>query len=107
MTLSGTPRRSPWVFVGLTFALSVPFWGIGALSGRQLSADLPVSSFIWVCPGIAAALLVYREDGDAGVRALLRRAFDWARIPSPGWLVAILLLPPGVYTLTYVVMRAQ
>jgi membrane protease YdiL (CAAX protease family) len=107
MTVSGPPRRSPWVFVGLTFVLSVPFWAIGALSGRQLTADLPVSSFIWVCPGIAAALLVYREDGGAGVRALLRRAFDWTRIPPPGWLVAIVLLPPGVYTLTYVVMRAQ
>ena len=47
-------------------------------------------------------LLVYREEGDAGVRALLRRAFDWTRIPSPGWLVAIVLLPAAVYTLTYV-----
>jgi membrane protease YdiL (CAAX protease family) len=95
------------MFVGLTFSLSLPFWAIGAAIGGRLTADLPVSSCSWGCPAIPAALLVYREDGGAGVRALLRRAFDWGRITSPGWLVVTVLLPPAVYALTYAIMRAQ
>lgn len=47
----------------LVFALSTPFWLLGAVTSRQLSADLPVSSFIWICPVIAAAILAYRENG--------------------------------------------
>jgi membrane protease YdiL (CAAX protease family) len=88
----------------LVFALSVPFYVIGALSGRQLTADLPVSSFIWVCPVIAASLLAYREGGTAGVAALLKRGVDVRRITEKIWYVPILVLP-GIYVLTYGVMR--
>ena len=99
-------QRLPWVFVALVFALSAPFWAIGTATGGRLSPDLPISSFIWVCPGVAAALLVYRADGPEGVHALLRRAFDWEQI-RPGWYVPIVLLPPAVYAVTFLVMRAQ
>ena len=47
-------KRSPLVFFVLVFVLSVPFWIVGATTGLQLTPDLPVSSFIWVCPVIAA-----------------------------------------------------
>jgi hypothetical protein len=40
--------RSPLKFFVLVFALSIPFWVLGAVTGRQLSPDLPVSSLIWV-----------------------------------------------------------
>lgn len=53
----------------LVFALSTPMWLLGAVSRGQLSADLPVSSFIWVTPTLAASILVYRENGTAGVTA--------------------------------------
>jgi uncharacterized protein len=43
----------------LVFALSIPFWLIGAATGLQLTADLPVSSFVWVCPVVAAAILAW------------------------------------------------
>jgi hypothetical protein len=61
----GTQRRprSPLRFFVLVFVLSTPFWLLGAVTSRQLSADLPVSSFIWICPVIAAAILAYRENG--------------------------------------------
>jgi membrane protease YdiL (CAAX protease family) len=98
--------RSPGAFVVLVFVLSVPFWAVGAATGLQLTADLPVSSFIWVCPVIAASLLVYRENGAAGVAALLRRAFDVARIRvKKAWYIPIVLLLPGIYAATYGVMR--
>lgn len=55
----GTQRgpRSPLKFFVLVFALSVPFWLLGAVTGGQLSPDLPVSALIFVCPVIAASIL--------------------------------------------------
>src|SRR5687767_7937433 len=100
------PRdRSPLAFFVLVFMLSVPFWAVGAATGHQLTPDLPVSSFIWVCPVIAASLLVYRENGTAGVTALLRRSVDYARIRVKVWYVPTVLLLPGIYAATYGVMR--
>lgn len=98
-------RRSPLKFFLLAFALSTPIWLLGAVTRARLSADLPVSSFIWVTPVLAASILVYRENGTAGVARLLRRSFDYRRIRAKGWYVPILLLPPGIYVLTYGVMR--
>jgi membrane protease YdiL (CAAX protease family) len=64
-----------------------------------------VSALQFVCPGLAAAILVYRENGGAGLTALLRRCFDYARIRQPLWYVPILLLPLAIYGATYGVMR--
>jgi membrane protease YdiL (CAAX protease family) len=98
-------RRSPLKFFLLVFVLSIPFWLIGAVTARQLSPDLPVAAFIFVCPAIAAAILVYRESGLAGVTALLRRSFDYRRIRAKAWYVPIVLLMPGIYALTYGLLR--
>jgi membrane protease YdiL (CAAX protease family) len=100
-----TRSRSPLKFFLLAFALSTPIWLLGAVTRARLSADLPVGSFIWVTPAIAASILVYRENSTAGVARLLRRSFDHRRIRAKGWYVPILLLPPGIYVLTYGVMR--
>jgi uncharacterized protein len=100
-------HRSSLAFFVLIFVLSIPFWLIGAVSGLQLTADLPVSSFVWVCPVVAAAILAYQEGGTAGLTVLLRRSFDFARIREKRWYVPAVLLLPGVYTATYGVMRAK
>jgi membrane protease YdiL (CAAX protease family) len=97
--------RSPLAFFVLVFVLSVPFWAVGAATGLQLTPDLPVSSFVWVCPAIAASLLEYRERGTAGVAALLRRSVDYARVQDKRWYVPAVLLLPGIYAATYGVMR--
>jgi membrane protease YdiL (CAAX protease family) len=100
------PRaRPPLTYFVLVYALSTPLWVIGAVTGRQLSPDLPVSSFIWVCPVIASSLLVYREHGTAGITALLWRSFDYPRIRARVWYVPAVLLLPGIYAVTYGVMR--
>jgi membrane protease YdiL (CAAX protease family) len=104
--MSGPDRRSPLAFFGLVFALSIPFWVIGAATGIQLTPNLPISAFIWVCPVLAAAILVYREGGGRGVAAFLRRSFDYGRIRDKHWLIPALLLLPGVYVATWLVMRA-
>jgi hypothetical protein len=99
-------NRSPQAFFALVFVLSFPFWLVGAATGRQLTADLSVSSFIWICPVIAAAILVYRDRGTTGVIALLRRSFDYDRIRAKVWYVPAILWLPGIYAATYWVMRA-
>jgi uncharacterized protein len=102
---TGRTPRSPLRFFILVYALSTPIWLLGAVSRRQLSADLPVSSFIWVTPAVAASILVYRENGTAGVTALLRRAFDHRRIRARIWYAPVVLLLPGIHALTYGVLR--
>jgi hypothetical protein len=99
-----SPSRSPLRFFLLVFALAAPFYLIG-VTGIQLSADLPVSALGFVVPVTAAAMLVYRESGAAGVAALLRRSLDYKRIRAKAWYVPVLLLPPGIQALTYEVMR--
>jgi membrane protease YdiL (CAAX protease family) len=89
----------------LTFALSIPFWVAGALTTVQLLPALPVSALGLLCMVGAAAILVYRENGRAGVVALLKRSFDFKRVRAKIWYVPILLLMPCIMVLSYVAMR--
>jgi len=97
--------RSPFKFFLLVFALSTPFWLLGAVTGRQLLPGLPVSALMAICPAMAALILVHRENKTAGVTELLKRSFDYKRIRTKAWYAPILLLMPGVMVLSYGVMR--
>jgi uncharacterized protein len=61
MTTGASFRRSPLKFFALIFALSVPFWLVGAMydQGLPLPINLPVAALMFVCPFIAAIILVY------------------------------------------------
>lgn len=98
-------KSSPLAFFGLVFAFSIPFWVVGALTTRQLLPALPISALGFLCPLLAAAILVYRENGAPGVSGLLKRSFDFGRIAAKAWLVPLLLLDPGIKTLSYIVIR--
>jgi len=89
----------------LTFALSIPFWIAGALSHFQIMPALPVSALGILCPVSAAAILVYRANGRAGVVALLKRAFDFKRVSAKLWYLPTILLMPGIMLLSYGAMR--
>jgi membrane protease YdiL (CAAX protease family) len=103
-TPPASQNRSPLKFFSLVAALSIPFWLIGRATGLQLFPGLPVSSFSWVCPVTAAAILVYRENKAAGVIGLLERSFDYDRIRAI-WYAPIILLMPGITLLAYGLMR--
>ncbi|MBV8316852.1 MAG: CPBP family intramembrane metalloprotease [Planctomycetaceae bacterium] len=92
-------------FFLLNFVLSVPFWLLAATTGLQLRPGLPVSSLAFVCPGMAAAILVYKESKGAGVSELLKRALDFSRTRAKAWYVPVALLMPVVTVLTYGLMR--
>ena len=72
--------RSPLAFVTLVFALTLPFLLIGQVTGLELFPGLPVSALAAICPLVAAAILVARESGPAGVTELLKRSSDFRRI---------------------------
>lgn len=103
--LANKVRGLPWAFFTLVFALSIPFFVIGGLTGLQLAPGLPVSALAAFCPALAAAILVYRKKGSVGVTALMRRAFDVARFRDKRWLAPIIFLMPAVMVASYGVMR--
>jgi membrane protease YdiL (CAAX protease family) len=98
-------RGSPLGFFLLVLVLSVPFWLIGAYAGTELLPGLPVSALQFVCPAIAAVVLVRRTDGFSAVGSLLRRSIDSGRIGAKAWWVPVLLLMPGATVLAYGLMR--
>ena len=97
--------RSPWKFFVLVFALSAPLWLIGAVVDVQWMPGLPLGALGAVCPLIAALILVYKEGKAAGVRALLKRAFDHRRIRAKAWYLPAILLMPGVSVVVYGLAR--
>jgi hypothetical protein len=97
--------RAPFAFVVLLFAISVPFWLVGALSGGELLPGLPVSALMAVCPVLAALALVYRRERGAGAVRLLKRSFDYDGVRPGWWFIVIALLVPAMTVATYWVMR--
>ena len=98
-----TDTRTPWRFIVLTFALSVPFWAIGALTDQRLVGGVPVSALMAFCPAIAAALLVHRSGTSADVAAFFLRSFDVRRVRPALWYVPLVLLLPAIMALTFVI----
>lgn len=99
-------RRSPITFFVLVFLLSIPFWMASAITRARLSADLPVSALMAVCPALAAMILTYLARGAPGVAALVKRPFriEWAE--SGRWYIAAILLPIVIAVLTYAMLSA-
>ncbi len=99
-------RSIRWFFI-LVFALIIPFWIYGAVTGGELLPGLPVAGLAAFCPAIAALILVYQTDRGAGVVALLKRSFDFQRIERKGWYAPILLIMPAVTVLSFWVLRLK
>ncbi len=106
MNTSMSLKRSPLQFFVLVFALSLPFWLLGPIAEHfiRLPFNLPVSALMFVCPLIAAFILVYREEKLGGISRLLKRVFDLKRIRHKIWYVPIIFLMPLIILLSYGVM---
>ena len=65
----------------------------------------PINFPMTSVPLLVALILVYREEGLGGVRRLLRRILDQRRIRNRIWYGPIIFLMPGIFLLTYGVMR--
>jgi len=99
------PLGSVLTFFALTFALAVPFWALGTITALQLMPGLSIAALMFVCPGLAALILVGRDDGSAGAKALLARAVDYRCIKAKIWYALILFLNPGIFALSFIVLR--
>jgi hypothetical protein len=105
--MTDKPRRRPWLFFLLVYVLALPFWALGAATGLEMLPRLPIAALMAVCPVLAAAILTWRDEGGAGVAALLRRAFDVMRMPSALWLLPALLIVPAIRMVEFAVQRLQ
>jgi CAAX protease family protein len=95
-------ERAVVSFVLLECALSVPFWGIGALAQAHVIPDQVLLRASWsLTPMMAAAILVYREGGVAAVRQLFRRIVDYRRIRTRIWYLAVFLTGPVIVFAQY------
>lgn len=97
--------RSLWTFFLLVIALSIPFWSFGFVDNFNLLPGLPVAALSAVCPGTAAAILMYRRHGWAGVVGLLKRSYDYRRVTQKAWFAPTVLIMPIVMILSFVLMR--
>lgn len=76
MNTSASLQRSPLTFFLLVFVLALPFWLLGALVTHiPLPINLPVSALQFVCPMIAACILVFKEEKPGGIKRLLKSVF--------------------------------
>ena len=94
-------RRSPWRFFVLVFLLAFPFWIVGAQLRAMLLPGLPIAALMAVCPGLAAAILIFRADG--GVRAFLMRSLNVGG--TSVWLLCAFLLSLDIGGATFAVLH--
>jgi membrane protease YdiL (CAAX protease family) len=100
-------KNHPLAFFVLIYAMSTPFWLISTYLGASgLPDNIPLTDIgATLSPAIAACLLVYAENGKAGLMQFLGRVSDYGRIKRKRWLVIGIFLLPTLYVITYVVMR--
>jgi membrane protease YdiL (CAAX protease family) len=102
MNTNTSKNRSLLNFSLLEFALSIPFWTLNALAGAGVIPNLQMLNASWsLTPMMAAVILIYREDGKAGVKELFKRSFDYKRIKSKIWYLPVLLLEPFIVFVQY------
>ena len=89
-------------FVLLELALSIPFWGIGALAQAHVIPDRVLFRAAWsLTPMMAASILVYRENKAAGLKTFFRRIVDYPRIRAKVWYLAVFLAGPVIVFAQY------
>jgi membrane protease YdiL (CAAX protease family) len=91
------PARSPLTFFALVFVLSVALLLLDRVIKLQLAPKIPLLALAFLCPVLAAAILVYRERRWPAVLALLARSFQMRRSRAALWLAPALLLMPAVF----------
>ena len=62
---------------------------------------------MFLCPLASGLILVYRENKTVGVTELLKRSCDYQRIRARIWYVPVILLMPGIFVLSYGLMRSM
>ena len=102
-------RRADWRrsgrFFALTFALAMPFWILGATVGVSILPGLPIAALDFICPGLAALILLGHVSGIGSALVLLGRALDPRRVRARVWYLPALLLMPLIIAVAFGVTR--
>jgi hypothetical protein len=98
-------NRSLLNFVLLLFGLSIPPLVIGAIYDVQLFPGFKLFQLPLAMPAVAALILIYRDNGKAGLTALLKRTYDFCNIKSKIWYLPILLIYPSIGFMDYLIQR--
>jgi uncharacterized protein len=93
-------------FAALVFALSLPFWVLGALSQALMMPGLPVSALAVLAPAVAAVAQTWLADGVGATQTLLMRAADAGRTNLRTLVIAIAVMP-ALTIVTWFAMRAN
>ena len=93
-------------FFLLIFVLSVIFWLVDIIiqSPKEIPINLPTSSLMAFNELIATLILTYRYNKIAGIKELVKRAFNYKKIKKKRWYVPIIFLAPAMLFLSYWVM---
>jgi uncharacterized protein len=104
MQTNASKAASPLGYFVLVFGLAAPLWLLGE---RELPPplSLPASALAVFVPATAGAILSGRRAGLAGVKAFVRRAWDFGRIRDRRWYAPAVLLAPAIYASSYGLMR--
>ncbi|MFE0559341.1 CPBP family intramembrane glutamic endopeptidase [Paenibacillus sp. NPDC058910] len=100
-------NHTPWIFFLLVFILAIPFWLIGMAAEhwqQEIPINLPFSALMFVCPMIAAFILVYRNHGSGGIKQLLKKSFHMS-MKNKIWFVPLFLLMPVITICAYGFMK--
>ncbi|MGH8876634.1 MAG: CPBP family intramembrane glutamic endopeptidase [Stackebrandtia sp.] len=99
-------RPSVVAFFVLAFAMAIPIIAVGLLipAVPNTPKNGPITDLaLAFVPMTAAMILIYRYDGAAGVKSLLRRAVDRRLIAGKGWWVVIVATMPLITLTTFAV----
>lgn len=105
MGATASAGRSVSNFILLLFGLSIPIWILGAAYDVQVFPGLQLFQLPLALPAVAALLLSFKENGTAGMAALLRRTYDFRRIRPKAWYFPILLIYPSIGLFDILIQR--
>jgi len=99
-------KKSPVIFFLLLYAMSIPLWLLETMIDvKGLPLDIPITDIVAAfTPLFAACILVYKEEGRAGINKLLKRIVDFKRITKKIWYIPVIFLPLVIYFLVYIII---
>jgi uncharacterized protein len=96
----------PLAFFVLVFALSVPFYLLGAAGGRLPGMEsLPSSALMALVPMLAALILTVQKGGIDSVFASVKRELNVSKQGGFGWYLIAFLFMPLVGVLEFLALR--
>ena len=94
--MKSSGKRSLNNFLLLLFGLCIPCWILGSIYDVEIFPGFKLFQFPLALPMIAALIMVYKESGNQGVIALLKRTYDFRNFRPRIWLLPVLFIFPGI-----------